>query len=449
MSSKLVAIHLSLFSWVRDQLDEDIELLKTEFISQRVQNLLGNIEWRRDIASLMYNVDTTHAYQALLSQDIIRLLPKDSESKLKELSKIKGFHSVLVDVIQTSTEEWAREDAILISNVIDNISLLDFGKHELNVIFSKISNTIPYLATRKKDQALDTFTGLIKLGNFSSNSDKAIATILDVMSWASINIKTINGDTNRAAKEWADFYLLMISDYDESLKSKISRTLILPSDPDFIVSLASSNPDLGTYNPSNLLIETEQIERAITKDYDKNATFTALKTLKNLFSSRFLTAIQRQCVDKLTRAESEPSIFLEQISQIFYLTYTSEENETSELFKTDTLGIILKHLHTYHKAYKKHLISLTWIVLNEFGHEKYDAYCQKLSVTNIPYRNSITQHFTFMMDSEKYSEEEIDQLVHMTKDKQFMNRWKQYAKISHEVNDIHLTVIKRLIPEYH
>ncbi|WP_191237143.1 P-loop NTPase fold protein [Cobetia marina] len=108
--------------------DKSLGLRDSSVISHRYINISAVVEWRKNLAALLYNVDVEVANQVLLHDPIKESLEKDDDSMLRNLEEINGFYELLPDIIHEYSEEWGNSDPILFAKVIRNLARLEEAK---------------------------------------------------------------------------------------------------------------------------------------------------------------------------------------------------------------------------------------------------------------------------------------------------------------------------------
>jgi hypothetical protein len=124
------------FVLVKNKLEEDISLLKTEkLVDWRISGILDDVDWPKFLAAIYFNVQPDHAYEFLLGQDVERSLVRSELDQLKRLAKNRGFLLVLSNIINEKSAEWARDDFELFCSVCSVLKELEI---ESSVVFSEI-----------------------------------------------------------------------------------------------------------------------------------------------------------------------------------------------------------------------------------------------------------------------------------------------------------------------
>ena len=84
---------------------------------------LGNItedqlppQWLEYLAAIHFNVSPDKALQVLIYEPIRSAIINKNSEKLKEISKVKGFVSVLEQVIHSDSVNWSKQDTNSLTN---------------------------------------------------------------------------------------------------------------------------------------------------------------------------------------------------------------------------------------------------------------------------------------------------------------------------------------------
>ncbi|HCN99447.1 MAG TPA: hypothetical protein DIT31_03905, partial [Methylophaga sp.] len=446
----IIDIHsLSIFTCIRSKLSNDPNLLKTQIICPRIENLIPNIDWRRDIASLIFNVDRDHAYQALLSQDLSRLLPAENSDELKMLTTIKGFTSVVVDLVQSEADEWSAEDPHLISNVVSNVMTLELEQHELDVIFLRLASTLPTLADMDNDVILSNYSGLMALPGQIFNPKERMEVIKNLTNWANKNIVNIDDNFKELGKDWADFYSgLIISLTEKQLSSLVLKTP-LPSSAEIILGIANAAPGLGVFNTGNLTIKRADLEEAINEkiESDKKLLLSVLKPLEKLLTPNLIKNIQTSLANIVKQPKDISGNDLDLISNIFYFTYSSEVFEDREVLINDLVSsvVTLWHLKNYYEEEGHHQTYLCWLMLNQLGPVQQNHFSSQVNHPQLGNLNATVPYLKTLQEKNSYSNEQIDDLVQITSDSKRFTTWLNYAEKASDTNSVFTEVLKKLL----
>ncbi len=91
-------------------LDPKDDLLREDLIGTRFENLVGDTDWRRELAAIYFNVEPNKAYQVLIRSKLEKAILEENPDTVRSLSMVVGFLPVVDHLLEEQHLDWAKHE---------------------------------------------------------------------------------------------------------------------------------------------------------------------------------------------------------------------------------------------------------------------------------------------------------------------------------------------------
>ncbi len=223
---------IGLYVLHREAIENHPEKLRDpDLVSERFLRAIREVDWRKYLACLFFNVSASDANQVLLSSSIAAAISAGNKEKYKELCGIRGFPEVLPDVLELHGINWAKEDAQTFSKVASCLSSQELRSSTSSHIWSQMAEFLRYLKrTEISEIRTEDYSGLFDTLRHQSREQDIVAVARSLLLWLNRSV-TQAGDgadklTVSQGEAWGEFAIAVWQIVSNSATEVVAADLI-------------------------------------------------------------------------------------------------------------------------------------------------------------------------------------------------------------------------------
>jgi len=218
------------------------DLIKSDFLEDRVISLIEEPEWQRYLAALHFNVEPEKAIQVLIQRPLLEAFSKGDSQQLQQLQSVPGFLEVCEHVIEDNYQEWSNKEPIALATTALSLSNIEVKTNlSWNRIWQLLQKGAQQVEQWKRLNE-NVGKGIVTLLKQCSASDYERVAQSILMSLSKTIQITEDKETPYAnievVKQWLNGIIQVVkSVYDAGYQKLLKQSFRVPGEASFYVAL--------------------------------------------------------------------------------------------------------------------------------------------------------------------------------------------------------------------